>query len=73
MDGDRIEATSFNDRFNEKRIGASVVLTLLRREQQRTVSVIVGKEEPVTYSIKEKPGATDLQRKIFSSWLGGKQ
>ena len=72
MDGDRVDAASFNDRFNERKVGSSVVFTVLRREQQRTLSVIVGKEEPVTYSIKGKLGATDLQKKIFSSWLSEK-
>ena len=70
MDGDRIDAASFNDRFNEKKIDSTVVFTVLRRDRQRAVTVSVGKEEPVTYSIKEKPGATEMQKKIFSSWLG---
>jgi predicted metalloprotease with PDZ domain len=71
MDGDRIDAASFNDRFSEKKIDSSVVFTVLRRDQQRTVTVTVGKEEPVTYSINEKSGAA-MQKKIFSSWLGEK-
>ena len=70
MDGDRVEASSFNDRFNEKKIGASVAFTVMRRDQVRTITVTVGKQEPVTYSIKEKPGATEMQKKIFASWLG---
>ena len=73
MDGDRVEAASFNDRFNEKKIGASIVVTVLRRDQLRSITVTVGKEEAVTYSIKEKPDATELQKKIFTSWLGEKQ
>ncbi len=72
MDGDRIDAASFNDRFNEKKIGSSVLFTVLRRDQQRAVTVTVGKEEPVTYSIKNGPGATEMQKKILSSWLGEK-
>jgi predicted metalloprotease with PDZ domain len=72
MDGDRIDAASFNDRFNEKRVDSSVVFTVLRRDQQRRVTVTVGQEEPVAYSIKEKTGATEMQKKIFSSWLGQK-
>lgn len=73
MDGDRVEAASFNDRFNEKKIGASIVFTVLRREQLRSIAVTIGKEEPVTYSIKEKPDATEMQKKIFLSWLGETQ
>ena len=73
MDGDRVEAASFNDRFNEKKIGASIVVTGLRRDQLRSITVTVGKEEPVTYSIREKPDATEMQKKIFMSWLGEHQ
>src|SRR6185436_15197010 len=73
MDGDRVEAASFNDRFKEKKIGANIVFTVMRRDQLRTIPVTVGKEEPVTYSIKEKPDANEMQRKIFMSWLGDKQ
>jgi predicted metalloprotease with PDZ domain len=73
MDGDRVEATSFSDRFNEKKIGASIVVTVLRRDQLRSVAVTVGKEEPVTYSIKERPDATEIEKKIFRSWLNEKQ
>jgi predicted metalloprotease with PDZ domain len=73
MDADRVEAASFSDRFNEKKIGASVVFTVMRRDQVRSITVTVGKEEPVTYSIKEKPAATEMQKKIFESWLSEKQ
>ena len=73
MDGDRLDAASFNDRFHEKKIGTNVVFTVLRRDQLRSITVTVGKEEPVTYSIKEKPDATETQKKIFVSWLGENQ
>lgn len=72
MDGDRIDAGSFNDRFNEKKIDSSVVFTVMRRDLQRAVNVKVGKEEPTTYSIKDKPEANEMQKKVFSSWLGEK-
>jgi len=55
------------------KIGASVGFTVLRRDQLRSITVRVGKEDPVTYSIKEKPDATELQKQIFTSWLGEKQ
>jgi predicted metalloprotease with PDZ domain len=48
------------------------VFNVLRRDQLRSITVTVGKDEPVTYSIKEKPDASELQKKIFSSWLGEK-
>ncbi len=72
MDGDRVEAATFSDRFSEKGIGSTVVFSVLRRDQLRSVSVTVGKDEPVTYSIKDKPDATEIQKKIFASWLSEK-
>ena len=69
MDGDHIEPTSFGERFNEKKIGSSVVFTVIRRDQQKVVAVTVGREEPVSYSIKAKPDANDTQKAIFASWL----
>jgi predicted metalloprotease with PDZ domain len=69
MDGDRVQATSFNDRFGEKKIGAQVIFTVLRRDEVRSITVPVGQEEPVTFSINETPNATDLQKAIFTSWL----
>lgn len=72
MDGDRVEATSFNDRLGEKKIRANVTFTVLRRDQVRSITVPIGQEEPVTFSFKENPNATDLQKAIFTSWLNEK-
>jgi predicted metalloprotease with PDZ domain len=72
MDGDRVDAASFNDRFGEKKTGSSVLFTVMRREQARNISVTVGSQEPVTYSIKTMPNTTVMQKKIFASWLGEK-
>jgi predicted metalloprotease with PDZ domain len=72
MDGDRVEATSFNDRLGEKKIRANVTFTVLRRDQVRSITVPIGQEEPVTFSFKENANATDLQKAIFTSWLNEK-
>ena len=69
MDVDHIEPGSFSERFNEKKIGSSVVFTVIRRDQQKVIAVTVGREEPVSYSIKAKPNANDAQKAIFTSWL----
>jgi predicted metalloprotease with PDZ domain len=73
MDGDRIDPGSFNDRFKEKKIGSTIQLTVTRRDRLITISVPVRSREPITYSIKEKPAATELQKQIFTSWLTEKQ
>lgn len=73
MDGERVDPASFNDRFKEKKIGSTIQLTVTRRDRLLTISVPVGSREPITYSIKEKPDATELQKQIFTSWLTEKQ
>ncbi len=72
MDGDRSEASSFNDRFAEKKIGSRITFTVLRRDQIRNIEVAIGQEEPVTYVLTQKSDATDLQKTIFKSWLNEK-
>jgi predicted metalloprotease with PDZ domain len=58
---------------SEKRIGSNVAITVLRRDRLLTLNVPVGSVEKITYSIKERPDATDQQRRIFLSWLGEKK
>ena len=72
MDGDRIEASSFSDRFGERKIGSRVNVTVLRRDQMRNFDVTIGQEERVTYMLNPKADATDLQKTIFKSWLSEK-
>lgn len=73
MDGDRIDPATFVDRFNEKKIGSTIQLTVTRRDRLITLDVRIGSREQITYSIKEKADATELQKKIFASWLNEKQ
>ncbi len=73
MDGDRIDPASFSDRLSEKKIGSTIQLTVMRRDRLRTINLAVGSREPITYSIKERPDATALQKQIFTSWLTEKQ
>jgi predicted metalloprotease with PDZ domain len=73
MDGDRIDPASFDQRLAEKRIGSRVQITVMRRNRLVTISVPVGGRERITFSIKEKPSPTELQKKIFTTWLGEKK
>lgn len=72
MDGDRIDAASFDQRFAEKKVGSKLELTVMRRNRLMTISVPVISRERITYSIKEKTDATELQKKIFTTWLAEK-
>ena len=73
MDGDRVDPASFNQRFAEKKIGSTIQLAVMRRDRLDDIDVPVGSREPITYSIKEKPNATDLEKQIFTSWLAEKK
>jgi predicted metalloprotease with PDZ domain len=73
MDGDRIDEATFEKRISEKAIGSTVVFTVMRRDRLVLVPVRVGKQERITYSIKEKADATELEKQIFTSWLGEKR
>ncbi|HET9531007.1 MAG TPA: PDZ domain-containing protein, partial [Blastocatellia bacterium] len=73
MDGDRIDPSSFDRRLSEKKIGSTIEMTVMRRNRLMTISVPAGSRERIAYSIKEKNAPTELQKKIFMSWLGEKQ
>jgi predicted metalloprotease with PDZ domain len=73
MDGDKIDPASFVNRLTERKIGSTIQLTVMRRDRLMTISVPIGSREPITYSIKEKPNATESQKQIFTSWLNEKQ
>jgi predicted metalloprotease with PDZ domain len=73
MDGDGIDPASFDQRLAEKKIGSTIQMTVMRRSRLVTVSVPVVSRERITYSIKEKAEATELQKKIFTTWLEEKK
>ena len=72
IDGDRVDAATFNVRFAEKQIGSPVAITVMRNDRMVTKTVTVGQEEKIAYSIKEKAAPTALQKEIYTSWLGEK-
>jgi hypothetical protein len=45
----------------------------MRRDRLLMIAVPVGSREPITYSIKEKSNATELEKQIFTSWLAEKK
>ncbi|HXG92548.1 MAG TPA: PDZ domain-containing protein [Blastocatellia bacterium] len=73
MDGDRIDPASFDQRFAEKKAGSTIQLTVMRRDRLMTIIVPVVSRERITYSIKEKANASELQKKIFTTWLAEKK
>jgi predicted metalloprotease with PDZ domain len=73
MDGARIDPAAFGKRIDERKISSTVALTVMRRDKLKTINVVVGSVEKVDYSIKEKPNASELEKKIFTSWLAEKK
>jgi predicted metalloprotease with PDZ domain len=72
IDGDRVDPATLKQRLDEKKIGSTIQVVVLRRNRLITIPLMVGDHEPITYSIKEKPNATALQKQIFTSWLAEK-
>jgi len=72
MDGDRIDPATFASRFNEKKPGSTITVAVMRRDCLKSFTVNVSQQEPLSYSIKSKDGAGDLQKTIFRSWLAEK-
>jgi len=72
IDGDRVDPATLKQRLDEKKIGSTIQIAVMRRDRLMTVPLTVGGREPITYSIKEKPNPTALQRQIFTSWLAEK-
>ena len=73
LDGDHVDPAAFGKRIAERKIGSTVSLTVMRRDRLITINVVVGGRENVTYSIKEKPDPSEMEKKIFTSWLGEKK
>ncbi|MFY9609622.1 MAG: PDZ domain-containing protein [Blastocatellia bacterium] len=73
IDGDRIDPDAFEKRLKERKIGSTIALTVMRRDRLKTIDVVVGSLEETTYSIKEKPDASELQKRVFTSWLAEKK
>ena len=72
IDGDRVDPATLKQRLDEKKIGSTIQVAVLRRNRLITIPLTVGSNDPITYSIKEKPNATALQKQIFTSWLAEK-
>jgi predicted metalloprotease with PDZ domain len=72
IDGDRADPATFNAIFGMKQIGSPVAITVLRNNRMVTKTLLVGQDEKVTYSIKQKAEPTPMQKEILASWLGEK-
>lgn len=71
LNGAQVSPQTFNQRWAEQKPGTTVTFTVMRRGQVRAVPVQVGAEALVTYAIKERPEAGELEKKILAGWLTG--
>jgi predicted metalloprotease with PDZ domain len=69
LNGAQVSPQTFSQRWAEQKPGTTVTFTVMRRGQLRTIPVQVGAETPVTYAIKERPEAGELEKKILAGWL----
>lgn len=71
LDGFRVaDDHSLRDRLSDRRVGDTVTLTLFRREELRTIAVLL--TEPARDKLRIEPLAErdDQQRRIYEGWLG---
>ena len=72
IDGDRADPATFNAIFGMKQIGSPVAITVMRINRLVTKTLLVGQDEKVTFSIKQKAEPAPMQKEILASWLGEK-
>jgi predicted metalloprotease with PDZ domain len=70
MDGLRLRAGDLDARLKGRTPGESVELTLLRRDQLRTVRLSLGESPRGALKVRRVEKATERQRAQYESWLG---
>ncbi len=70
LDGYRIRSADLSARIADKRAGDRVVLTLLRNDKLREITVTLENDPLPSYSVAKVKNPTPLQKQIYESWLG---
>jgi predicted metalloprotease with PDZ domain len=70
VNGFRVGADDFQARIQDVAPGDTVTMALFRRDELRTVRVIVEREPVPQYSVAQIEQPDALQRSIFESWIG---
>jgi predicted metalloprotease with PDZ domain len=66
----RATKSFLESRLAEKRPGDSISLTIFRLDDLSTLLIKLGGRTDVPYTIAAIPAPSDLQRRIYESWLG---
>jgi predicted metalloprotease with PDZ domain len=69
INGSQVTATNFADLWKEQKPGSTATIVVMRRGSLKTVTAKIGQESSINYVIKESPNASELQKKILTSWL----
>jgi predicted metalloprotease with PDZ domain len=72
INGSQITATNFSEVWKDQKPGTSATIAVMRRGSLKILTVKVGQEASINYTIKEMPNANELQKKILNSWLNTK-
>lgn len=69
LNGKRVRSSDLNDRLKDFKPGDKITLTVFRDEQLRQFEVALS--APVSdYQVQRVKAPTELQKKIYQSWLG---
>ena len=69
LDGERVNATTFNARLEERRPGDEARLTIFRLDQLRTVTIKLGGRAEENYRLVPLAQQTPEQKRLYDGWL----
>jgi predicted metalloprotease with PDZ domain len=72
MDGMKINPDEWEKRIDERDPGDRLRLTVFRSGFLREMTVALGRQENVTWTIRKQKSATAAQKKVYEGWLGSR-
>jgi predicted metalloprotease with PDZ domain len=73
LDGARVNKESFDAQIASKRSGDVVHITVFRNDDLRTIDIKLSAVVDAPYRIAPLSSATDEQKRIYQSWLSGRE
>ncbi len=70
LDSVHLDYTEMDKRFSEMKTGDTVKLAVMRNNELRVFMLVLEEKKAANYSIIKTSTPTDLQRRIYESWLG---
>ncbi|MEX1140156.1 MAG: PDZ domain-containing protein [Bacteroidota bacterium] len=72
LDGYRVRSSDLSTRIAGKRAGEKVVVTFIRNDKLREITVTLENDPLPSYSVAKVKDPSSLQKQIYESWLGTK-